>query len=147
MWLLIKVDRVDMGSKVKRRRRRRKCHHCGPNNKQRTRKDRATQPTDAGRLRWAKWYAVRWKQERSEIRNNIANKTRESVCILQLSSFDENWAEKGGKYWERVKKMIQNNNLLVTLVKSNFSDSLSFHYTSISRVTTTWDDSYSSRKI
>ena len=43
--------------------------------------------------------------------------------------------------------MIQNNNLLVTLVKSNFSDSLSFHYTSISRVTTTWDDSYSSRKI
>ena len=44
------------------------------------------------------------RQERSEIRNNIANKTRESVCILQLSSFDENWGEKGGKYWEGVKK-------------------------------------------
>ena len=44
------------------------------------------------------------RTERSEIRNNIANKTRESVCILQLSSFDENWGEKGGKYWERVKK-------------------------------------------
>ena len=33
---------------------------------QTTRKDRATQPTDAGRLRWAKWYAVRWKQEQKE---------------------------------------------------------------------------------
>ena len=86
------------------------------------------------------------RTERSEIRNNIANKTRESVCILQLSSFDENWREKGGIYWERVKKMIQNNNLLVTLVKSNFSDSLSFHYFSISRVTTTLDDSYFSGK-
>ena len=44
------------------------------------------------------------RTERTEIRNNIANKKRESVCILQLSSFDENWGEKGGKYWERVKK-------------------------------------------
>ena len=148
MWSLIKVDRVDRGLKVKRRRRRRKCHQCG-----------RTTNNEQGKIELLSQLMLEgWDEQNDMLLDESKNRKKRNKkqycqqnkrkCVYFAIIFL--WwklGRKGREILGKSKKMIQNNNLLVTLVKSNFSDSLSFHYTSISRVTTTWDDSYSSRKI